>query len=320
MKRNKNIIPGKPGASITLLFALAAVAMSVLPELGVIGIVILVASVAYISSARAPLPVMLVPFAGAVLAYFRGGALFAGAVIALVIASAISGYILSRGGFHRALMAFIFIMLTVSVTAVAVYTKLADVSAAELLETYKSFIHDVIANAVSTAGDKLTLEDAQFMIQQYEEILGTMFIYAPAVLAAGIGIVGVIALRLNGFLHDTTGSIMYPRARRFAIVSKPFAVIYFAAMVISVLDAGIVGLTGVNVMLSLLVPGAAAGVTSMRAAIRERRASGKRGFPFTLLLVILVTLGISVVTGIMVLATLGCIDSLKKKSPDKIGK
>ena len=323
MNKNRNIIPGKPGAKITLLFALVALAVSALPELGFVGAAVLSATVVYMASARANFLIMLIPFGGAALSYLRGGVIFAAVTAVVVATSIVSGLMLNRGGFHRALMAFVFTATGLTVGAVALYTKYLNISASELREAYELFIGDMLAgvlDSAAAAGGRLSLEEAQLMINSYEELLSSMFVYAPAILAAGVGVVGVIALRVNGFLHDITGSIMYPRVRRPAFVSRPFAVVYLAAMFLGALDGGIVGLSAANVMTALLVPGAAAGFTSMKIAIKERRKSGRRGFPVTLLIVILATLGLSVGVGLTVLAVIACMDAFKNGKKNKAGK
>ncbi len=298
-----------------IISAVSAVFALILPDLGFIAMIAMSACVIFLSSARAPFILSLIPILGLVGVYFRGDVSFLFIGAALYVSSFISGRILLSGGnFHRGLMTFTLVFGATVAAGGTVYCMINGITPADISDYMKTVVHEMMSEAVNSMGQTLPLETAKLLTEQYETVAYTAVIYIPAVAGCGIGLVGILSLRLAGFIHDLTGCDTYPKERRTAVVDRIFAVIYLAALVLGALDVSIVGVCASNVMITLMVPASAAGVAAYRSMIGHRRRIGKRGIPFSLIMLIVSFVFFSPVVGLMILAFTGVFAAFAKKS------
>ncbi len=306
----------KPPVLVTVVAAIAAALSAlIIPEFGALAMAVLAVCVLFCVSAKAHVIVQLIPVLGLVGAYLRDGALMLGVAGALWLAALIAGAVLARGGdFHRALMTFTLILSAAAVIAATLYTRMNGISAEDISEAAKVLFHDTMADAVESLGQSLPLDTANLLIEQYEAVAYTAVMYAPAAVGCMAALLGVIAIRFAGLLHGLSGCTVYPAERRGARVDRIFAVIYLISLFLGSFDTGIVGACAANVMLILMIPASAAGVTAYRLMLRRRRESGVRGVPFSLLMLILSFVLFSPVVGLMILAFTGVFSAFAKSS------
>ncbi len=306
---------GRPSWGFVLMFAfIAAVSAVLVPELGLLSPVLISASVIFTISAGANFIIALIPLVGAGAAYFRGGLYVAAVCAVFVIASVISGYTLKKHGFFRALVMYTLVVYGAAVVAIALYTKICDISAAALTDGYRAYFGQILEASISTYSKTIPAENVAALTEMYDLALEVMVLYAPVLLAWLIEICGVISIRLVGFFHNFAGSTMYPLYKRFAFGDRVFGFVFLAALILGFMDNGIVGICAVNVMLVLLVPAVCSGVSVNRRMLAERRERGMRGIPPSLLIV-LISIFMSPIIGLAVLGFTGAVDALKKKRP-----
>lgn len=314
-KAETGLVEKKPGLAVIFIFALlAAVSAALMPEFGYISAIALTATLVFLVSAKTPIPVFIIPFIGIVASAMRGGFVMLGITSVFAVAAIIAGWVIQKGGdFHRALMMFTLVTLAAAVVAVAVYTKIYDISVTDISEVYSAYLNDILSVAVTSAGSKLTLENAELITEQYEAVMQTALLYSPAMLGWIIEICGIVALRLAGLFHDRTGSTLYPKHRRPAVLSRTFAVIYLVSLFVGAVSSDVVGCSAGNIMMILMIPASAAGVSSYREMIGQRKNSGKAGIPPSLMMLIAVFLFMSPAVGIIVLALTGSLSAFKGK-------
>lgn len=320
MQTNNSNIGGtaaakKPPVLVTVVAALvAALSALIIPEFGLIAMVVLAVCTVFSASTKAHAIVQLIPVLGIGAAYFRGGAVLAVIAGALWLAALIAGTVLARGGdFHRALMTFILILSAAAAVGAAVYTRMMGISAEDIADAAKTLFHDTMADAVASLGQSLPLDTANLLIEQYEAVAYTAVMYAPAAVGCTAALLGIIAIRIAGFLHDLSGCGFYLKERRGARVDRIFAVIYLVSLFLGSFGTGVIGACAANVMLILMIPASAAGVTAYRLMLRRRREAGVRGVPFSLLMLILSFVIFSPVVGLMILAFTGIFAAFAKK-------
>lgn len=297
-----------PSVFMGILFSLgAALSASVLPELGIVAMVLLSACIIFITSAGFSPYVIAVSVFGLGVAYGRDGLSMLGIAGAIWLASLAAGYVIRRGGtFHRSLMTFLLAGGAAAAVGGVLFFRVYGITVADVAESVKSYVHDFIAAALESATDTLSLENAALLKEQYEAIAADAVMYIPAVIGMSVAAVGAVGLRLAGFLHTLTGCGTYPLVRRIAAADRVFAVIWLAALLLGATDSGIVGACASNIMLILMVPAAAAGVSSYRFLTARHRLMGKRGVPFSLIMLVFSFVFLSPVVGIMILALTGC--------------
>lgn len=300
--------------AMTACAVAGAVAALLIPELGLAAVILMITFITYTVSVRAPLPILLIPAVGAVLCYIRGGAWLFAVTAAIAVGSVIAGAVIGKGGdFQAALMSFTLTELALAAVLAASYMKLRGLTVQAVYNRFEVYVRDAVAGAIASLGDRLTLEEAQLMTEQYEAVIESTLVYIPAVVSWGIELCAVIALRLTGVLHNVTGSVLYPKHRRSAAVSRAFAVIYLISMLMGAVSSGIVGCSAGNVMLVLMLPAAAAGVSVYREMLRTHRRSGRRGLPIPLILLAAIFIFMSPVFGTVALSLTGALASFKRK-------
>lgn len=306
---------GTPSKNFLLIMALIAAASAVLmPELGLISLIALSAAVAFITSSKANFLYMLIPVLGIGGAYFRGG-LYAVAICSVIaLAGLFSGLALRRHGFFRALLTYTLVVYGLAVAAVAVYTRIYDISATALLDYYRAYFAEIFEASAATYSETVPQENVAQLTEMYELTLDMLVAYASIIPAWIIELCGVAALRLVGLFHNMSGSRMYPLYKRFSYADRVFAVLFSASLLLGFIAGGVVGICAENVVLILMIPAVCAGVSSIRLTMAERRIRGMRGLPISLVIV-LVSVFISPVTGLLVLGFTGALDAFKKKRP-----
>lgn len=295
---------------ISLVSALAALA---LPELGFISMTVLAACVIFNTSAKAPAPVLFIPILGMIGVFLRGDVISLCIGAAIFIGSTVSGFVLLHGGdFHRGLMSFILVCFAAAAVGAAVYFSIKGITAEDIAEYMKDKVHDTLAAVTESMGQKLSLDTANLLSEQYEAIAYTAVMYAPAVIGGSVALLGVIAIRITGFIHDLTGSFAYPKEKRSAAVDRIFAVIYFTALILGSFDTGIVGACAANVMMILMIPASAAGVSAYRIMLYRRKMAGRRGIPLSLMMLIISFVIFSPIVGLMILSFTGVFAAFMK--------
>lgn len=319
--RSPDLSKKKPGkaspAALILVAVVCAITAVFMPKIGFIAPIVLVAAAMFITSAGANFLILLIPFAGIAGAYFESGLYLVGLGGVMLVGAYLAGFTLKRHGFHRALMTFTLVVYGAAVIAVAVYTKIYSITAAELSAAYKSYVGTLIENALAASAGALPAENVELIRQQYDTILELMVLYSPAFLAWIVEICGIVALLINGVCHDFTGSFAYPGYLRIAILDRVYSVIFILAFIVGSVGGGVVGMCAENVMLVLILPAACAGITYIKLNIAERRLRGRRGFPPALLIVLVVSLAMSPVMGVAALAVMGIFEAFKKRIPPK---
>lgn len=301
--------------ALTVCSVAGAAAAILIPELGLAAVTLMIAFITYTVSARAPLPILLIPAAGVALCFVRGGAWFFAVAAAIAVGAVIAGATIGRGGdFMTALMSFTLVELALAAVLAASYMRLRGLTLQGIYNSLTVYVHDAVAGAISTLGDRLTLEEAELMTEQYEAVISSTLVYVPAVISWGIELCAIIALRLTGALHTVTGSVLYPKYRRSAAVSRVFAVIYLVSMLAGAVSSGIVGCSAGNIMLVLMLPAAAAGVSVYHEMLRAHRMRGRRGLPLPLILLAAIFVFMSPVFGTVALALTGVLASFRRRS------
>ena len=311
----------RPSVAVTVVFALVSAVMALLiSQLGLLPLTVFAAIVTYVTSAASPVIVTLIPLIGIGVTYVTDGIAVVGVALAVFAASYAAGMVIRRGGdFHRAFMAFLFTGITITVAAVAAYTRYYDISAKEIADLYYDYMKDAMETAVASASAKLPMDTAVLLSTQYEEVLRATLLGVPAITSWIIEFFGLIVIRLAGYLHTVTGCTTYPMYRRPATVSRTFAVVYFVSVFLMLTSDGLFGACATNVMLVLMVPAMAAGISSYRRAIVERRMRGMRGFPGSVVLLIFVTLAMSLLAGFIFLSLTGAFSAFGKGVHAKYG-
>lgn len=297
-----------------VLAVISAAAAALTAQAGFFSIIALSAFVIYLSSAGFGVAFFAFPAAGLVLGYFYGGPLSFAAATVAAAASLCAGFVLRRGGdFHRALMTFTLLAGAAVAIGGAIYTKIYNISASDIYDAYTGYIEKAVNSAVSSSGVNLTLDNARILTDQYEAVMQSALLYLPAVCMWVIEICGLVALRINGLLHDLTGSTLYPVDRRRARVSRVFAVLFIVSLVMGSAMSGLAGSCAGNIMLSLLIPAAAAGFSSIvRNAGNRSRLSGRRGIHPVIILLIILSFIMYPAMAMIVLALIGAVSSFRK--------
>lgn len=304
----------RSGAYIIISLA-AALAACLLPEFGFVSMAVLAACIIFNTSAKAPTLVLLIPIFGIIGVYFRGGVFALCVCAVLFCAATVAGRVLLGGGdFHRGLMSFTFVCFAAAAVGAAVYFGIKGITAEDIADYMKNAVHGIMAKLTESMGQRLSLDTAKLLTEQYEAIAYTAVVYTPSVIGCSIALLGVIALRLAGFLHDLTGCVTYPKEKRIAAVDRIFAVIYSLSLIIGSFDTGIVGACASNIMMILMIPAAAAGVSAYRIMLQNRRMAGRRGIPFSLVMLIVSFVVFSPVVGLMILSFTGIFAAFIKNS------
>ncbi len=308
-----------PGAVCAVIISLiGAVLALIVPYLGLIAAVALAGCTAFLASSKAPLPVAFIPVLGIVGVFFISDILTLLIVAGVFLAAVISGVSIRYGGdFHRGLMTFILVSCAAAVVCAFSYMSYAKITPEMISDAVEIYVRDYMTYAIESMGDSLSLEAAETLAGQYEAIAAASVMYIPAVIGGLFGIIGLVSLRLAGFIHTLTYSDSYPIEKRIAVPDRVFAVIYIVSVIIGMGDMGVVGASLLNIMIIMTVPACAAGVSAYRILLLRRRLSGRRGLPLSLVMLIFSFVFFTPAVGLMILSLTGVFSAFGKRRKKK---
>ncbi|MBQ7827368.1 MAG: hypothetical protein IJ386_03800 [Clostridia bacterium] len=314
--QGENEVRPEPPSLIHLLLysMISVVAAFFVPELGLLSVILFSACTVFVISSGAALPVQLIPVLGVLSLILRGGYFWMAVMAAVWMASLVAGHRLRLGKtFQQALLPYMLMLISAAAVAAALYTRKYGITADDISDAMKTLVHDMMASAIESAGDTIPLERAYLLMEQHEAVAAVAATFIPAAVGMAISLIGIIALRLAGLFHTVSGSEMYPEKNRLATVDITFTVVWILSMLIGVIDpAGVAGACASNIMMVLLFPAAAAGITECRFMIVRRRLEGRRGLPFAMFFVI-ISFIITPGAGLIVLGFMGTVFSALRR-------
>ena len=308
--------PEPPSLIHLLLYSLISVAVAfAVPELGLLSVILFSACTVFVISSGAALPVQLIPVLGVLSLILRGDYFWVAVMAAVLAASLLAGHRLRLGKtFQQALLPYMLLLIAASAVAAVIYTRKNGITAADISEGMKTLVHDMMAAAIESAGDSIPLDKAYYLMEQHEAMAALAATFLPAAVGMAISLIGILSIRLAGLIHTVSGSEAYPLEKRFAIADPAFSAVWLLSMLVGVLDpAGVAGACASNVMMVLLFPAAAAGITECRFMIVRRRLEGRRGLPFAVLLLIISFITATPGVGIIILGLMGTVFPLFRR-------
>ena len=298
---------------IIALIGLAAGALSY--SLGVLMMLLYSVVTVFLASAKAPIILQALMIPAAFVPMYFSDAEFTYVMLTVWLCSVVGGVVIALGGdFHRSVMSFSFVGILSAVAGGTAYLEMRGITVQDVSVWMQGMLHDFLAQAIESAGDAIPLETARLLVSQYEVIAKSAVAYIPAVIGSMIVLFGIIAVWLCGFLHNITRCETYKMKLRVARVDRIFAVIWLASLLLGIVNAGVVGICASNIMLILMLPCAAAGLTEYRIMLFKRRLTGRRGLPFAVITLIIVFVFVSPVVGMMVLSLTGAFGAFTRKT------
>jgi len=316
-------IAHRPSQSRYLMWSLiTAAAVAFLPYLGVVSYPLMCAALLFLVSAKAPLWAFFPPAAGVIGLFFVLGGnadpvtlAVMYTVVAALLSSLAAGGVLCRkdGDFHRALTVFTAVASVTALTLVALTFRKYGVTPEALTDKCTELLLSAVERMAASEYNTLPAEELAALRENAPNMIRESLYYFPAVVAIMIEVCGVISLRVNGLIHDSVPTAYYHPARRPAKVDRMYAVLFFASIVATLAGGStVVGITAGNVMLILLVPAVAAGVSAYRLRRMRRRAEGKPSGIFPVLIFVGLVLYLPVLA-LYIPAVYGCIAGFKQK-------
>lgn len=270
------------------------------------------AGVTFLFSAKVNVAVRSIPVMGVALSYLFGGIWACAIAAVLWLCAAVCGTIIRLGGdFHRALMGQTFSLLLIAVAGAAAIMYLYAITVKDIAAFVEGIFAESMSQVLQMYGQALPAETLDAMATDYAEFARLAVLYLPATAGMAAVVYGIISLLICGWFHNVTGTGSY--TRRDPVVDPVFAVIWIVSLFIGAFDGGIAGVVCSNIMMIFLLPCSAAGITSYKAEFRLRRKLGLRGIPFSLILLIAVSVLFSPLSGIMILAINGAFFAFRKK-------
>ena len=310
----------RPGTAFLFVITLVSLAAAMLvPELGVFGVIAAAGGVMYVASSRANVFLIVLASSGMILCSLRGDGIAYVGASAIVGCALVAGIALGLGkSFHVALMAFVASAAFMAIGGAAFVFGPGGVNLSDVPPLVEHKLLVFVQTVISASPNALTEDQATALINMYKNLSGYIVLYIPAMVGVAAGVFGVITLRLCGLIHTISGDGLYPMCRRRAVVSRTFAIFYLIATFLFVAGGdGIVGIAAGNIVIFLLVPAAAAGVT----AFRRDLAPGARLSRFRALFILLSVIFVFVSPGLIVilLSLLGVFAAFGK-APGEDGK